>query len=227
MALPAFADLRRHFAVGAPRGRGAPGGGADVHDGRRRRRGDHAARRRRLARADRLVARTSRALAARIVRHRGPVSEFVRDRAGSRRRPASPSAGAMRPTGAARLLTRAIAEAARRAASARVLPGADDGAGDRRPVRRSRGSRPDADAARQLLRDIGLDLDEPFVVFAPGAAYGRAKQWLPERFAELARSDHQRARLERGAGRRRTPIDRACEEIARAAAEDAARASTG
>jgi len=40
--------------------------------------------------------------------------------------------------------------------------------------------------ARQLLRDIGLDLDEPFVVFAPGAAYGRAKQWLPERFAELA-----------------------------------------
>ena len=46
--------------------------------------------------------------------------------------------------------------------------------------------RPDADRARQLLRDIGLDLDEPFVVFAPGAAYGRAKQWLPERFAELA-----------------------------------------
>ena len=45
---------------------------------------------------------------------------------------------------------------------------------------------PDAPKARQLLRDIGLDLDEPFVVFAPGAAYGRAKQWLPERYAELA-----------------------------------------
>jgi heptosyltransferase-2 len=42
------------------------------------------------------------------------------------------------------------------------------------------------DKSRQLLRDIGLDLDEPFVVFAPGAAYGRAKQWLPERYAELA-----------------------------------------
>ena len=42
------------------------------------------------------------------------------------------------------------------------------------------------DKARQILRDIGLDLDEPFVVFAPGAAYGRAKQWLPERYAELA-----------------------------------------
>lgn len=46
--------------------------------------------------------------------------------------------------------------------------------------------RPDGAKARQLLRDIGLDLDEPFVVLAPGAAYGRAKQWLPERFAELA-----------------------------------------
>lgn len=46
--------------------------------------------------------------------------------------------------------------------------------------------RPDVAPARQLLRDVGLDLDEPFVVFAPGAAYGRAKQWLPERYAELA-----------------------------------------
>jgi heptosyltransferase-2 len=45
---------------------------------------------------------------------------------------------------------------------------------------------PDTGKARQLLRDVGLDLDEPFVVFAPGAAYGRAKQWLPERYAELA-----------------------------------------
>jgi heptosyltransferase-2 len=45
---------------------------------------------------------------------------------------------------------------------------------------------PDVAKARQLLRDIGLDLDEPFVIFAPGAAYGRAKQWLPQRFAELA-----------------------------------------
>ena len=45
---------------------------------------------------------------------------------------------------------------------------------------------PDRGKSRQILRDIGLDLDEPFVVFAPGAAYGRAKQWLPERYAELA-----------------------------------------
>lgn len=46
--------------------------------------------------------------------------------------------------------------------------------------------RPNTGRARDLLREIGLDVDEPFVVFAPGAAYGRAKQWLPERFAELA-----------------------------------------
>jgi heptosyltransferase-2 len=46
--------------------------------------------------------------------------------------------------------------------------------------------RPDGDRARQVLKEIGLDRDQPFVVFAPGAAYGRAKQWLPERYAELA-----------------------------------------
>jgi heptosyltransferase-2 len=45
---------------------------------------------------------------------------------------------------------------------------------------------PDANRARQILTNVGLDLDEPFVVLAPGAAYGRAKQWLPERFAQLA-----------------------------------------
>ena len=45
---------------------------------------------------------------------------------------------------------------------------------------------PNAARTRELIIDIGLDPDEPFVVLAPGAAYGRAKQWLPERFAELA-----------------------------------------
>lgn len=34
--------------------------------------------------------------------------------------------------------------------------------------------------------DAGLVPDGRFVVFAPGAAYGTAKQWLPERFGELA-----------------------------------------
>jgi heptosyltransferase-2 len=46
--------------------------------------------------------------------------------------------------------------------------------------------RPVAERVRELALDLGLDTDEPFVVFAPGAAYGRAKQWLPARFAQLA-----------------------------------------
>lgn len=45
---------------------------------------------------------------------------------------------------------------------------------------------PNTDWAKDVLREIGLDLDEPFAVFAPGAAYGRAKQWLPDRYAQLA-----------------------------------------
>ena len=73
---------------------------------------------------------------------------------------------------------------------------------------------PNRDHARQLLRDIGLDLDEPFVVFAPGAAYGRAKQWLPERYAEVADliiNDRGWSVLMVGA-----PVDRsACDDITR------------
>jgi lipopolysaccharide heptosyltransferase II len=73
---------------------------------------------------------------------------------------------------------------------------------------------PDGGRARQLLRDVGLDLDEPFVVFAPGAAYGRAKQWLPERYAELANliiNDRGWSVLMVGA-----EVDRsACDDIAR------------
>jgi heptosyltransferase-2 len=41
--------------------------------------------------------------------------------------------------------------------------------------------------AGTLLARAGVVEKEPIVVMAPGAAYGSAKQWLPHRFAELAR----------------------------------------
>ena len=71
---------------------------------------------------------------------------------------------------------------------------------------------PDVEWARQILREIGLDLDEPFAVFAPGAAYGRAKQWLPSRFAELARmlAAEQMSTVLVGAGGDKA----ACQEVA-------------
>jgi heptosyltransferase-2 len=42
-------------------------------------------------------------------------------------------------------------------------------------------------AAAALLNEHGAAAGRAYVVFAPGAAYGRAKQWPPARFAELAR----------------------------------------
>ena len=54
------------------------------------------------------------------------------------------------------------------------------------------------EAAATLLEQSGVARNQPFVVLAPGAAYGRAKQWLPERFAELAHllaGDHVRTVL--------------------------------
>lgn len=45
--------------------------------------------------------------------------------------------------------------------------------------------------ARALLEEGGVRHGNPYLVMAPGAAYGSAKQWLPERFAELGRIVHQ------------------------------------
>ena len=40
--------------------------------------------------------------------------------------------------------------------------------------------------AADTLRRAGIDPAQPLAVFAPGAAYGHAKRWLPERVAEVA-----------------------------------------
>ena len=42
------------------------------------------------------------------------------------------------------------------------------------------------DAARRLLLERGWDGERPFAVFAPGAAYGTAKRWIPSHVAMLA-----------------------------------------
>lgn len=41
--------------------------------------------------------------------------------------------------------------------------------------------------AKALLAGFGLNLEEPVAGLNPGATFGTAKRWLPERFAELSR----------------------------------------
>ena len=40
--------------------------------------------------------------------------------------------------------------------------------------------------AGELLRKAGVDPSKPLAVFAPGAAYGHAKRWIPEHAADVA-----------------------------------------
>ena len=46
----------------------------------------------------------------------------------------------------------------------------------------------ETDQSRALLREVGIADGSPFAVLAPGASYGPAKQWGPERFATVAAS---------------------------------------
>lgn len=47
-------------------------------------------------------------------------------------------------------------------------------------------------ARRATLAKLGLTLDKPVAVFAPGAEYGPAKRWPARHFADLARTLHRR-----------------------------------
>jgi heptosyltransferase-2 len=44
----------------------------------------------------------------------------------------------------------------------------------------------DREAARDLLRRHGIEAGELLIGLNPGASYGGAKRWLPDRFAEVA-----------------------------------------
>ncbi len=93
-----------------------------------------------------------------------------------------------------RLLTRAVPKASGALHQAAYYQALTAGLGmiagplhARVQVEGRRGGDAPAARARELLEKSTINPDQPFVVFAAGAAYGRAKQWLPERFSELAR----------------------------------------
>jgi heptosyltransferase-2 len=87
-----------------------------------------------------------------------------------------------------RLLTRVVSRPARRLHQADYYQALGEGLGLEAGERYAQVIVDEAirARARTLLGDAGLRPGQRYVVLAPGAAYGRAKQWLPPRFAELS-----------------------------------------
>ena len=187
MALPAFADHPPSFSVRAHRGGGAAVGGADVHDGQRRRSASIT-----LPGGGGLRAldRMARRRAARLTPGSFDTAMLFPNSfaagARSRRRRRFRERWGYAADWRGGMLTRAIpkphGELHQRAYYQALTTALGIAAGTAVRVDPSRWR----DRRGSCCATIGLDLDEPFVVFAPGAAYGRAKQWLPERYAELA-----------------------------------------
>ncbi len=190
MALPAVQDLRRHepgahLAVAARRGladlwRAVPGMDEVIplaYDGRLRHTPAWAADAAMLAagRFSRAVLLPNSFASAWLVRRAG-----IAERWGYRADLRAP------------LLTRAVPKPATRVHQGEFYQALVHALGvDNGPLRPT--IEPPAEArqeATRLLQDVGLPPGAPFVALAPGAAYGKAKQWLPERFAELVAALH-------------------------------------
>ena len=182
MALPAIADIRRHYAGCAPDDCGAAAGGAVVLDGeRRRRRNDVAGRRRMRAGSDgrKMRGRCGQGLDIAILLPNSFATAWIAKNA------TIPERWGFATDFRGRMLTRAMPKPKGTTHQSEYYQALTTALGIAAGPPFAE-VRPDVDHVRELALDLGLDLDEPFVVFAPGAAYGRAKQWLPERFAQLA-----------------------------------------
>ena len=227
LALPAMAAVRRAFpraelTVAAPAvARGALPRG----DGRAARSRD---------RAGRQTARRDQGAGGRQIRPGHPLSELVSIGL------AAPARARARAMGLRDVGTRGPAhaqeparEGQRAAASCRLLSRARarPRCGVRRRVAAYRRDAPPAPSApRRCSRRSAARSTAPIVAFAPGAAYGQAKQWPPDRVAAVIAQALERAPRDvgdrrRGARSRRGACDRILAARARAGCARARRRS--